>query len=316
MEYIDIVNNIFQYFGIKEIIIYSTINKLIKRACDMQFWRLLVDDYGSEFKKIFSEYDGKQAYIKCYELNYIKKQYNINDTLINFFNATKINLTDMKINKLPNSKRSCPQMIHLRELFLSRSEITKIPKSIIYTHFLNLRILVLNDNHIQELPNLICKLIDLEVLLLDNNRIKQLPESIGKLVKLQTLYLSNNHIEKLPESIGQLDNLQELRLDYNRIKEFPMCIKLLTNLYDLSLCGNWDIQEFPNFGILIHSPQILFAFGHSIQINGLYKKNDYDIDLIINIIIYIKKWIILIFCIISFNILKLKKSLRFLSLAN
>jgi hypothetical protein len=171
MDNKDIAFCIFQHLELIEIINYSTINTLIKSICDMQYERLLIYDYGKIFVKFFNDKTFKQSYVKCYNLNAIRKLYMFNSSLINFFNLTNIDVIDHQIKIIP---KSIKQLNNLQQLRLSY-------------------------NQIEEIPTSIGQLINLQQLWLSSNKI---PESIGQLINLQQLLLSYNQIKKIPESIG------------------------------------------------------------------------------------------------------------------
>ncbi|XP_074597622.1 scribble planar cell polarity protein [Brevipalpus obovatus] len=78
----------------------------------------------------------------------------------------------------------------------------------------------------------------LEELLLDSNHIKELPESLFRLNKLQKLTVSDNEIGSLPMEIANLSNLAELDASKNEIMEIPEVIKFLRRLRVLDLSFN------------------------------------------------------------------------------
>ena len=156
MDNKDIALCIFQHLELIEIIRCSTINTLIKNICDMQYERLLIYDYGKVFAKFFNDKTFKQSYVKCYNLNIIRKLYMPNSSLINFFNLTNIDLRDHQIKKI---SESIGQLNNLQQLLLSYNQIEKIPESI-------------------------GQLINLQQLWLSGNKIKKIPESIKQLNNL------------------------------------------------------------------------------------------------------------------------------------
>src|SRR5437868_3226847 len=153
----DIAFCIFQHLDLTEIVKCSTINTLIKSICDMQYERLLIYDYGKVFAKFFNDKTFKQSYVKCYNLNIIRKLYMPNSSLINFFNLTNIDVIDHQIKEIPES---IGQLVNLQQLWLSYNKIKEIPESI-------------------------GQLVNLQELWLYNNKIKKIQESIGQLVNLQ-----------------------------------------------------------------------------------------------------------------------------------
>src|SRR5437016_1415608 len=120
MDNKDIAFCVFQHLELIEIIRCSTINTLIKNICDMQYERLLIYDYGKVFVKFFNDKTFKQSYVKCYNINTIRKLYMPNSSLINFFNLTNINLRNHKIKEIP---KSIGQLNNLQKLRLSNNKI-------------------------------------------------------------------------------------------------------------------------------------------------------------------------------------------------
>src|SRR5437870_9238455 len=149
MDNKDIVFCILQYLNVTEIIKCSTINALIKNICDMQYERLLIYDYGKVFANIFNDKSFKQIYVKCYHLNIIRKLYMPDNSLINFFNATKIDLRNHQIKEI---LESIGQLNNLQYLWLYDNQIQEIPQSI--GQLVNLQELELSNNQIIEIPEI------------------------------------------------------------------------------------------------------------------------------------------------------------------
>uniref|UniRef100_A0A0N4Z594 Protein lap1 n=1 Tax=Parastrongyloides trichosuri TaxID=131310 RepID=A0A0N4Z594_PARTI len=78
----------------------------------------------------------------------------------------------------------------------------------------------------------------LEELLLDMNHIKELPKVLFRLTKLKTLGLSDNDIYTLPVEISQLHSLMELNLSRNDISDLPEEINACRQLMYLDLSSN------------------------------------------------------------------------------
>src|SRR5438874_5287890 len=146
MDNKDIIFCILQHLNIIEIIKCSTINTLIKNICDMQYEQLLIYDYGKVFVKIFNDKSFKQTYVKCYNLNIIRKLYMPNSSLINFFNLTNIDVMDHQIKIIP---KSIGQLVNLQQLGLSHNQIKEIPESI--GQLVNLQQLGLSHDQIKEI---------------------------------------------------------------------------------------------------------------------------------------------------------------------
>ncbi|MDR2271405.1 MAG: hypothetical protein LBF27_10925 [Sphingobacterium sp.] len=82
---------------------------------------------------------------------------------------------------------------------------------------------------------------NLKILSLERNRLQSLPESIFKLTALENFNCSNP-LTELPRSFAQLKNLKQLALDKHMFKVFPKEIFSLNRLSMLYLSGNNDNQ--------------------------------------------------------------------------
>ncbi|XP_035705006.1 protein scribble homolog isoform X3 [Folsomia candida] len=78
----------------------------------------------------------------------------------------------------------------------------------------------------------------LEELLLDANHIRELPKQLMNLTRLRKLCLSDNEIKELPQNLGNLANLAELDVSRNEIQIIPTSIRSLTRLRQLDLSSN------------------------------------------------------------------------------
>ena len=56
----------------------------------------------------------------------------------------------------------------------------------------------------------------LRMLLLDNNELQAIPEEMGQCIMLSIVQLSRNQIESLPDGLGNLKNLRVLNISQNR----------------------------------------------------------------------------------------------------
>jgi hypothetical protein len=85
MNHEDIVYQIFNFLELKDILTCLVINKLINKVCDLQYARLLRNDYAKVPKPFLNKRSHKQSYILCYELDiFRKKNYTATDS-VDFF---------------------------------------------------------------------------------------------------------------------------------------------------------------------------------------------------------------------------------------
>ncbi|XP_039142004.1 putative disease resistance RPP13-like protein 1 [Dioscorea cayenensis subsp. rotundata] len=110
----------------------------------------------------------------------------------------------------------------------------------------HLRLLILNGDRIENIPDSIGDLVHLRLLNLYNSRICELPESLGNLINLQFLLLScckSLHI--LPRSITKLCSLRRLILHKTPLNYVPKGIGKLEHLNFLTgfVIGNNGINE-------------------------------------------------------------------------
>ncbi|PWA88788.1 disease resistance protein (TIR-NBS-LRR class) [Artemisia annua] len=115
-------------------------------------------------------------------------------------------------------------LLHLEELYLSKTKIKYLPDSICMLK--QLKSINLEDCHnLEKLPDDFGQLDSLEELILSNSKIKHLPDSVCMLKQLKSLKLQGcGHLEKLPEGFGQLECLKELNITGTAISHLPRYI--------------------------------------------------------------------------------------------
>ena len=103
----------------------------------------------------------------------------------------------------------------------------------------------LSHNRIQRLPRSIGKMESLRVLLLDYNRLEELPDELFMLTKLERLSLARNKLTKLPRVIGNLKSLKYVDVSGNRkMKSITSGISGCKSLEELR-CSDCSIQKIP-----------------------------------------------------------------------
>lgn len=108
----------------------------------------------------------------------------------------------------------------LTMLDLSKAKITSIPSEFL-VKIPNIEKLVLDKNHLVNLPAQFGSLSKLSHLSLYGNNLQVLPPSIGDLKSLQYLDLHSNTLETLPEEIWKLSSLTVLNISSNALDSFP-----------------------------------------------------------------------------------------------
>lgn len=104
------------------------------------------------------------------------------------------------------------EAVGLKDLFLDRSEIQKLPKQLPQLNYLSL------DNcGLTAVTGQIMAYTQLKELSLIGNKIGELPQSLTQLQQLEELYLSNNILEEIPAFFAQIPNLTELHIDNNLV---------------------------------------------------------------------------------------------------
>ncbi|GBG27971.1 Leucine-rich repeat-containing protein 40 [Hondaea fermentalgiana] len=113
-----------------------------------------------------------------------------------------------------------------------------------------LRELLVNCNHLTELPASLSTLPRLERLEASQNRIVFVPEELSNLACLRVLALRENRIEKLPDELGKLEALERLELSGNRIVCLPGSVRFCRALRVLDLSSNCLEEVCADLGAL------------------------------------------------------------------
>ncbi|XP_039141644.1 putative disease resistance protein RGA3 [Dioscorea cayenensis subsp. rotundata] len=146
--------------------------------------------------------------------------------------ASQSNGSTIKLRRLTiSSKRdsvSIPHLDYLRNLRLWT--LPSLDTQMIGS-FKQLRILLLNGDGIENIPDNIGDLVHLRLLDLRHTRICKLPDSLGNLINLQFLLLGDcKSLRILPRSITRLCNLRRLNLAGTPVNYVPKGIKKLEHL--------------------------------------------------------------------------------------
>ncbi|XP_025417497.1 protein lap4 isoform X4 [Sipha flava] len=145
------------------------------------------------------------------------------------------------VDKRHSSLNSVPEEIlryarSLEELLLDANHLRELPKN--FFRLQRLRKLGLSDNEIHRLPPEIQCFENLVELDVSRNDIPDIPDEIRSLRLLQVADFSSNPIPKLPSGFSQLHNLTTLGLNDMSLSNLPADFGLLTNLKSLELREN------------------------------------------------------------------------------
>uniref|UniRef100_A0A1A9V097 Uncharacterized protein n=1 Tax=Glossina austeni TaxID=7395 RepID=A0A1A9V097_GLOAU len=151
----------------------------------------------------------------------------------------ELNLNSTRINNLPIQLFYCQ---NLRILCVNNNSLDKIPEAI--GSLRQLELLSLSRNFISVLPDHLRSCKHLTHLDLSCNSLQRLPDAITSLISLQELLLNETYLEFLPANFGRLVNLRIVELRLNNLASLPKSMTRLVNLRRIDLGGN-EFTELP-----------------------------------------------------------------------
>ncbi|XP_076251173.1 scribble planar cell polarity protein isoform X11 [Rhynchophorus ferrugineus] len=155
----------------------------------------------------------------------------------------QIEYIDKRHSSLPNVPEDILRYSRsLEELLLDANHIRDLPKN--FFRLQRLRKLGLSDNEIQRLPPDIQNFEHLVELDVSRNDIPDIPESIGQLHSLRVADFSSNPIARLPPAFSQLRSLTTLGLNDMSLTSLPTDFGHLVSLTSLELRENL-LKELP-----------------------------------------------------------------------
>jgi hypothetical protein len=143
--------------------------------------------------------------------------------------------------------------VPLDEIALQSQTLAALPAWL--GHLGQLTTLRFNHCRIKTCPASFGKLANLRVLDLDNNSVEHLPDTLQLLPGLEEIRLTRNGF-RVPAWFGALRGLKRLALAENLYKEFPPTLLELTGLEELNLLGNHftllpdDVDRLTNLRVL------------------------------------------------------------------
>ncbi|KAK7170134.1 hypothetical protein R3I94_000389 [Phoxinus phoxinus] len=146
--------------------------------------------------------------------------------------AVKVDLQRNRLKQISGIS----QLTNLKELNLSRNEITDFPLEI--GGLRQLEKLYMNQNSLKTIPeNVFPSLGKLQFLKLSTNRLEKLPIDVNKCQGLTYLNLSNNCLKNL-DPIVDLSHLKELYVERNQLYELPDKLFQNSSLTQFKANGN------------------------------------------------------------------------------
>ncbi len=139
-------------------------------------------------------------------------------------------MADVSVVLVTNSKNG-----RIYELDLANKGITILPPVVTE---LRLKLLRLQDNNLDSIPNAIGTIPTLTYLSLLRNNLTSLPESVGNLNHLKHLNLGYNGLTELPSSITNLTKLGYLSVAHNRLHGVSSPVKIWLDTYSTE--SNWE----------------------------------------------------------------------------
>lgn len=155
------------------------------------------------------------------------------DALRNPEAVVKLDLSGQGLTTLP------PEVLQLRGLrllLLNDNRLEALPDDL--GRLTRLSELELNHNGFAVFPRAILELSTLNELELSGNRLSALPDDIDRLTGLTEIELIDNQLAELPPSLARLAHLEELKLDRNRLLALPPWVFRLPSLLELTVSGN------------------------------------------------------------------------------
>lgn len=185
---------------------------------------------------------------------------NLSDNNFEFLSNDICHLNNLQsLILISNNLKSLPDSIgnlqKLEKLWVSKNELTKLPKSL-YT-IKSLQDLRTSHNKLTYLEDF-SDLTNLKMLYLDHNAVEIIPDGLSKLIELQKLDISYNKTknekygsdnEKKIENVYELDSIEYFKNDFNSENKLCSVCKKETNTitpcdhYVCAICINKKLME-------------------------------------------------------------------------
>jgi hypothetical protein len=156
---------------------------------------------------------------------------------------TELNLSGCEHTSLPADAELWSRFVSLKKLDLNNNSLTDLPEEMAVLS--SLEILFLSENEIKRIPTVIAKLNRLRVLSLRGNLLTDLSSTNLPTSSLVWLILTNNQIRQLHSNIGDLRLLRKLMLSHNRIESVPAELGECKELELIRIANNHINKSLP-----------------------------------------------------------------------
>ena len=158
-------------------------------------------------------------------------------TIEDFIKILREENKDLDVHK--SDEKIIYESIILIKNYLTSIEINKILKLEIFNFSINkIKKINFTANNLESIPEIINSFVELNILVLNNNKIETIT-NLEKLIKLEKLELRGNKIKKV-EGLNNLKNLTKLTLSCNLITNIEENdLPQIDSLFELGLFGNY-----------------------------------------------------------------------------
>ncbi|RZK26061.1 MAG: TIR-NBS-LRR class disease resistance protein [Flavobacterium sp.] len=169
-------------------------------------------------------------------------------------------LTLSSNSQLSNIDYTWEKLQSLETLDLSKNNIKRYPEGL--QRLSNLKNLNMANNKFSKMPPLQKETYRLKLLLLDGNLLDNLPENISSYRSLEVLSANYCGLNSLPVDFGLLSNLRVLNLERNHLKILPKEIGENQGLATINLKGNSNIDEQSLNEVIFMKPRKKFLWAN------------------------------------------------------
>ncbi len=178
------------------------------------------------YKTKLVEIQGKEQQQSCYCFKRFKPDKTCYSLTISGTTLTEI--TDPKV------WQNCKD---LEIVILLMNELIKLPRKL-EAYAISIRLVCLQNNRFQSVPDAIFKLTNIKHLNLHGNEISEFPSQLKLLIHLERLKFGHNKLYSLPDIFGAFKKLIEITFNRNFLTRLPPSFTKLEKLESIDLTNN------------------------------------------------------------------------------